>query len=215
LKDFIYGNRVFLLLYLVFLIVGGILIVIYERGDEIIYFNSLHTSFFNHFFRWTTMLAELPAFFLILLVALFSAYGQGLLLWINSLFVFATVQVCKRLIFANEVRPSVFFEGKMNLSFVQGVAIERWHSFPSGHTATAFALFFMLSILTKDKRWSYFLFAVALLVGISRVYLLQHFLRDVYFGSLIGISVTIVFYLSFASSKFYNKLKWKDKALFR
>jgi membrane-associated phospholipid phosphatase len=194
---------------------GGILIGVYEQGDEIIYLNSLHTSFFNQFFRWVTMLGEMPAFLLILLVALFSSYGQGLLLWINSLFIFITVQIFKRWIFAGLVRPSIFFEGKAHLDFVQGVKIEQYHSFPSGHTATAFALFFMLSILSRNKKWSYFLFALALLVGISRVYLLQHFLRDVYFGSLIGVVVTMTFYLTFATSKWYSKLKWKDKALLK
>ncbi len=194
---------------------GGILIAAYEQGDEIIYLNSLHTSFFNQFFRWATMLGEFPSLLFILMVAVFSSYGGGLILTMNFACVFVTVQICKRLIFAELVRPSVFFEGKTALDFVQGVEIERFHSFPSGHTAAAFSLFFMLSILNRNKRWSYFLFTLALLVGISRVYLLQHFLRDVYFGSLIGVLVTGLFYLSFAQSKFYNNLKWKGKRLYR
>jgi membrane-associated phospholipid phosphatase len=215
LKSFFYQNKIFLSLYLVFLIVGGILIRVYEHGDEIIYINSLHTSFFNQLFRWTTMLAELPSMFLLFLIAFFSSYGKGLLLGLNAVFIFVTVQICKLLIFADQVRPAVFFEGKTNLNFVEGVEIARYNSFPSGHTAIAFAMFFMLSILTKDRRWSYVLFIAALLVAISRVYLLQHFLRDVYFGSLIGVLVPMLFYLSFSPSKFYNNLKWKDKALFR
>jgi membrane-associated phospholipid phosphatase len=215
LKTFLYQNRIFLFLYLLFLIVAGILVGVYEKGDEIIYINSLHTSFFNEFFKWTTQLAEFPVLLLILLVTFFSGYGRGLLMGINSFFIFSTVQICKQFIFADHVRPSTFFEGKILLDFVQGVEIARYNSFPSGHTAIAFALFFMLSIFLKDKRWSIALFALSLLVGISRVYLLQHFLRDVYFGSLIGVIVTSAFYLSFASSKFYNNLKWKEKALFR
>ncbi|MES2621611.1 MAG: phosphatase PAP2 family protein [Bacteroidota bacterium] len=215
MKLFVKQNRIFLSLYLLFLIAGAVIIAVYEKGDEIVYINSLHNSFFNEFFKWTTRLAELPAMLLILLIAVFSSYGRGLLLWLNMFANFAVVQVLKKLVFADQVRPSVFFEGKMPLDFVQGLEIARYHSFPSGHTATAFALFFMLNIITKDKRWSAFLFFVALLVGVSRVYLLQHFFRDVYVGSLIGVLVPSVFYLTFGQSKFYNNLPWKNKALFR
>ena len=37
-------------------------------------------------------------------------------------------------------------------------------------------------------------FLIALLVGYSRVYLSQHFFEDVYVGSIIGVSVTLVVY---------------------
>jgi membrane-associated phospholipid phosphatase len=215
LKSFIIQNRIFLSLYLLYLIAGGLIIAIGEKGDDIIYINSLHTSFFNNFFRWTTQIAELPATFLILLVATLSRFGNGLLLTTNLFFVFSSVQIFKRIVFADQVRPSLFFEGKLNLDFVAGVEIARYNSFPSGHSATAFAVFFMLSILTKDKRWSYALFALALLVGVSRVYLLQHFFRDIYFGSLIGVTVSALVYLFFAQSGFYNNLSWKDKALIK
>ncbi len=215
MKTFLYQNRIFLSLYLFFLIAGGIIIGIYEQGDEILYFNSLHTSFLSEIFKRTTQLAEFPLMILILLIAIFQSYGKGLLLWVNSLFIFAGVQFFKKIVFADQVRPSIFFEGKAQLDFVQGIEIARYHSFPSGHTATAFALFFMLSILTKDKRWSFLFFTFALMVGVSRVYLLQHFFRDIYFGSLLAMIITSAFYLTFAQSGFYNNLRWKDKALFK
>lgn len=215
MKLFVLQNRIFLSLYLLFLIAGGIIIAIYEKGDEIVYFNSLHTPLLNEIFKRITQLAEFPVMILILLIAVFSSYGKGLLLWVNSLFVFAGVQLFKKVVFAAEVRPSIFFEGKASLDFVQGLEIARYHSFPSGHTATAFALFFMLSILSKDKRWSFLFFTLALMVGVSRVYLLQHFFRDVYFGSLLAVTITAVFYLTFAQTKLYNNLSWKDKALLK
>jgi membrane-associated phospholipid phosphatase len=62
----------------------------------------------------------------------------------------------------------------------------------------------------------FFLFLfLALLVGISRVYLLQHFFRDVYAGSMVGVVISSVFYLTFVRSGFYNSLHWKDKALLK
>ncbi len=213
MKALITENKVFLALYLIFLIAGLVLILQYEQGHDILFFNALHTPFFDSFFKYTTQLAEAPMLFLILIVAIRFGYGKGLLLALNTLLVFAITALLKTYVFAQQVRPSVFFEGKEHLNFVQGVEIYRYHSLPSGHTSSAFALFFMMSILTSEKRWAPVFFALALLVGISRVYLLEHFFRDVYAGSVIGVTVTAVFYLTFARSQFYNRIKWKDKAL--
>jgi membrane-associated phospholipid phosphatase len=132
---------------------------------------------------------------------------------LNCALVFVLIMVLKLQIFANQVRPSVYFEGKQHLDFVQGVEILRYNSFPSGHTAAAFAFCFMLSLLFENKKWSVLLFLTALLVGISRMYLLEHFFRDVFFGSIVGMSVTTLFYLTFVRSDFYQNIKWKDKAL--
>ncbi len=213
MKNFLRNNIIFLSLYLLFLVVGAILIARYEKGDEILMFNQFHTPYGDQLFKYITRLAEAPLLFFIVIVAVRFSYGKGLLLGINALLVFAVTGLLKGLAFPDYVRPAVFFEGKQQLNFVQGVEIYRYHSFPSGHTSSAFALFFMMSILVKDKKWAPVFFTLALLVGISRVYLLEHFFHDVYAGSLIGVCVTAAFYLTFAQSSFYQNIKWKDKAL--
>jgi membrane-associated phospholipid phosphatase len=215
LKKFVRDNSIFLSLYFLFLAVGAALIWRYEKGHDILVFNQLHTTFFDQLFKYVTQIAEAPMFLLIIIVALRLSYGKGILLGINALLVFAVTGFLKGVPFADHVRPSVFFEGKEQLNFVQGVEVYRYHSFPSGHTSSAFALFFMLSILINNKRWAPVFFLMALLVGISRVYLLEHFFHDVYAGSLVGMCVTTAFYLTFAQSSFYKSLTWKDKALLK
>jgi len=215
LKKFVTDNRVFLLLYALFLVVGAILIMQYEKGHEILVFNQLHTPFFDTLFKYVTQIAEAPMFFLIIIVAIRFSYGKGILLGINSLLVFAVTGFLKYYPFANHVRPAVFFEGKEQLNFVQGVQIYRYNSFPSGHTASAFGLFFMLSVMANNKKWAPVFFTLALMVGVSRVYLLEHFFHDVYAGSLVGVCVTAAFYLTFAQSSFYKNITWKDKALWQ
>lgn len=215
MKHFLYQNRIFLSLYFIFLIAGGIILWKFEKGSETLLFNSLHTGYLNTLFVWTTRLAELPLLLFVLIVAIRFSYGKGLILALNLAATYVVVQVLKHGVFAKEMRPSVYFEGKAHLDFVQGVEILRENSFPSGHTAGAFALFFMLSILVKDKRWSILFFILPLLVGISRMYLMEHFFRDVYAGSLVAVLVTITFYLTFVQSGYYENLKWKDKALWR
>ncbi len=215
MSTFVYQNRIFICLYLVFLIIGGFIFLRIETGNEILYFNSLHRPFFDKFFTWVTRLAEGPVLLFILILAIRFGYGKGLIAGLNTLLIFVVIQICKHLLFASYMRPSAFFEGKEQLNFVQGVEIYRYNSFPSGHTATAFGLFFMFSILVKNKQWSYLFFFIALLVGVSRVYLLEHFFRDIYFGSLIGVCTTTFFYLTFVRSDFYDRITWKDKALLK
>ncbi len=213
MKNFFWQNRIFLLLYALFLVAGAIIIIRFEKGDEILYFNSLHTPFFDNVFSLITRLAEWPLLALIVVIALRFGYGYGIIVGLNCLITFAITQALKYFVFAEEVRPSIFFAGKHQLNFVQGIEVFQYHSFPSGHTSSAFALCFILSILIRDKKWAPLFFFTALLVGISRVYLMEHFFRDIYFGSIVGVSATAVFYLSFASGKHYSNMQWKDKTL--
>jgi len=58
------------------------------------------------------------------------------------------------------------------------------YSFPSGHAATAFTASTVLSYFDRKRRWFYYL--IALLIALSRIYLLVHYFSDVVVGGLIG-----------------------------
>lgn len=215
MKQLLKDNSPFLIPYLLFLTAGAILIGKYEKGNEILYINSLHSTFFNHFFVWVTKLAELPGLIFVLLVTLYISYGKGLITLLNILATAGLVQFLKHVVFDSQVRPAEFFKNTHDLLFVPGVQMAYHNSFPSGHTATAFAMFFTLSLFSKNKWMGSLFFVLALLVGISRVYLMQHFFRDVYVGSAIGVLVPAVLWLTFAQSGYYTRLKWRDKSLFK
>lgn len=99
-------------------------------------------------------------------------------------------------------RPLAFFETyypDITLPLVQGVHLHRSLSFPSGHTATFFALacslialFGWLRTRTHMRSSIYYTLCVvfiffAALGGYSRIYLSQHFLHDVLAGALVGV----------------------------
>lgn len=96
------------------------------------------------------------------------------------------------------------------LHFVPNVDVHSFHSFPSGHTATMFCFAVLLSLLLR-KRWiSIVLLVLAVLVGYSRIYLLQHFLMDVAVGAAVGVIVTWAVWWFFESARLPG---WMDQYL--
>lgn len=64
------------------------------------------------------------------------------------------------------------------------------YSFPSGHTTAAFITAIHLSIYMPQLMVLFL--AVAILVGISRIYLAVHFPSDVFVGVIVGVGTSIV-----------------------
>ena len=65
-----------------------------------------------------------------------------------------------------------------------------YYSFPSGHTAIFFAI--AMTVFYFNKKWGIVAFVIAILVGISRIYVGVHWPLDVVAGALIGILSGIV-----------------------
>jgi len=114
----------------------------------------------------------------------------------------------KRMVFPDELRPISLEAQRIMIHKVEGVHMNRLHSFPSGHTSTAFSMALLLTSITKRKIWCYVLPMIALFVGYSRVYLGQHFVSDVFAGMLIGI---LSAYLSLVLYQWYKKRYGKEE----
>ncbi len=119
-------------------------------------------------------------------------------LWANRLlFLFAAVAVSGIIadiikVIAGRYRPSELFDNKL-------YGFDFFHldraltSFPSGHTATAFALAMAISYLWP--RLSPMLWIAAVAIGISRIAIGAHFPSDVLGGALTGVlSVSLILY---------------------
>ena len=88
-------------------------------------------------------------------------------------------------------RPARYLGTDTFYHIIEGFKYHRIQDlFPSGHTMTAFAGAFIMTIILKNRYWGSIFFTLALLVGISRVYLCQHFFMDIYAGALIGTGYT-------------------------
>lgn len=97
--------------------------------------------------------------------------------------------------FFQEPRPILVY-GKEFVHRVPWLVDLRNNSFPSGHTLAAFGFFLILSLILpkKHKPWSLLFIILAMLCGYSRMYLGQHFFKDVYVGSICGVVFTFIIY---------------------
>ena len=206
-------NRYFLLPYTVVLIICIILLFTYPKAEIHIWSNRANSPFFDQFFKYATFLGDGAVIAILFIILLLFKYRYAFAFLTGSLVTSAVVNILKRLVFTDMYRPVKYFEmhESFQLHIVEGVKMHSLHSFPSGHTATAFNVFFMLALITENKMLKFIFFIIAALVGYSRVYLSQHFLMDITVGSFLGITLLIPFFLWFSNM---NKT-WLNKSLNR
>jgi membrane-associated phospholipid phosphatase len=111
-------------------------------------------------------------------------------------------------------RPKLYFKDQLGrIHFVKGVEILSLHSFPSGHTVTAFSMAVIFTYWSRNKAWGPLFLLVAILVGYSRMYLSEHFFEDVTAGSVIGVIITVIWIYWLDNKSFIQKPRWQHGLL--
>ncbi len=193
----IQDNVYLFLAFIAFIIVGGITLTLLSQGDLLLYFSENRTSFWDAFFRNGTKLGEEWAYISFLIFFLFIRFRYALLIPITGGIVTIISFLSKS--FFLHPRPSLYYKELGTLSdinLVEGVHLAKGlSSFPSGHTMSGFALFTLVALLVKQKKGvALLLFATAIIIGLSRIYLVQHFLKDVYLGGIMGFLIAVFIY---------------------
>lgn len=203
------NNYVFFIPYLIFIFLGAGLLFANSKTDTHLEFNTFHSTFFDSFFYFITFLGDgfMPLMVVIILLAV--KFRYAFIIGVSNVLASLITQILKHTLFEDMVRPKKFFEGVHDLYLVPGVENHLYNSFPSGHSTCAFALYFALSVIVKNKFLKFLFFLIAFLVAISRVYLSQHFFEDIYAGSIIGVLMTLAVFIY---SQKINK-KWMDHSL--
>ena len=176
--------------------------------------NAIHSPFLDVFFKYITYLGSFSLIGPVLVGLVFMRFRFALIAAASSLIGLILVQIMKRMIWVDSPRPKVFFKDLPDIHYVEGVHLHSAHSFPSGHTAGAFALFFALALFAKKPFYKIVFLTLGILVAYSRMYLSQHFLVDVAAGALLGIVSSIAAYCWFYSPK-WMALKGLDGALWK
>jgi len=207
------NNRGYTILFLTWLMLLVWSLVVYPKGHWVLQFSAHRSSFWNRYFAYGTQLGEEWAIIGGILLLCFIRYRAAITLVLLSLGVMLTSALTKQLF--HHPRPLGLFtdQGIADLlTFVEGIQVHSGPtSFPSGHTMAGFALYTFLALNIGHKAITGPLFfLLAATVGISRIYLVQHFLEDVYLGSVLGVSLALLFY--FGQSRL-GKKAWLNQRL--
>lgn len=208
---FLKANKIFTLAWVIYLLVCILLLVNSKQGDSIRFFSENRIGFFDLLFKHGTKLGEEFAYLIVVIILLFVGYGKAIITGLTGFVVMILSFPMKQ--FFSHPRPKMFFKnlGELNdLNLVEGVELHsHFTSFPSGHTMSAFALYGLLSfIFCKSRpRLAMFLFIPALLVALSRVYLAQHFVKDILFGGFLGYIIALLMYLILLRIEKYSKMR--------
>ena len=217
-RDVFKENSLFLILFFAFILVGAIILAFIETGDTVFFFNGQRTWFWDQFFKYGTKIGEAGVYFVALFILLFVGYRYALSVPFVGFSVTVTAFLLKD--YFKHARPSLYFKelGLMDqLTVIEGVRLNGGtNSFPSGHTMSAFAIFTFLALCLPNKKGKgILLFMLALIVGISRIYLVQHFFKDVYLGAIIGVALAFIWYYiaRLPNQAFWDKhLVWKKSS---
>ena len=197
----------FLWMMLLYLAVGGVLLLIFRKGELLLELNSRYSENGGEIFAWITRLGEEHlAVAVVILLLVFHSYRAAIFTASATIANSLLTAFFKQVVFSNMDRPATIFKD-LELQFTEGVRMHHHFSFPSGHTSEAFALFSALAfIFHKNKTAGIVFFSLATLAGISRMYLVQHFMMDIYAGAFLGTIVSILFY-----HLYYERMKQGNK----
>lgn len=160
-------------------------LLMYGKEQSFLVINKYNSPAFDYVFEGWTMLGEGLIWIPLFLYVIF--FKRDYFISVFAALIICTIltQFLKRIVFWNDFRPIVVLTNKVRV--IPGYYMNRTHSFPSGHTSTAFTLALLLASIVKRNAWVYLFPLIAFFVGYSRVYLAQHFVTDVLAGIFVGI----------------------------
>ena len=233
MKSLFKQNAVFLTLSLLLALSLGLALIYIPKGELHLLLCGRHTHARDILYRYYTTLAEWLPYVICVALLLFAKIGHGVFASTAMLLSTLLTQVCKHIV--NAPRPVTWFTEHfpdIQLPLVDGVRMNLWYSFPSGHTTSFFAMTLAVCILATKSLTAQrsnseavyqrsgltasavqlLLFIAATLGAYSRIYLSQHFAMDVFAGLLVGVLSTLAAYAIFY--RFQDK-KWYNYRIFQ
>jgi len=180
---FMNGAVILIILGLIFSLTG-------EKGQFLIWLTSYRHPFADYYFYYATLLGEPHGF-----------VACALLLWLASWKKMITIPILGSILVVTSYTMKEFFQNERPLLYLNRIGYEGpmsvlgyhmlmgHHSFPSGHSMAAWALFTLMAALVKKTWVSLLCLFLAVSVSISRIYLMAHFLEDVVAGAMVGIAL--------------------------
>lgn len=203
------ASRMFGWFILFFGCIGVILLSLFSKGKILIALNHFGIEPLDEFFKLITNLGLGGILAILAVIFLFIRYYYSILFASTLVTAGILTFLLKKVIFKGMPRPAKFFDLETLPHVIKGLTYHHWGTFPSGHAMTAFAGAFVITIIAKNKRFGYWAFLIAFLVGVSRVYLCMHFFMDIFAGAMIG-----TFYSALLHYFLGYKLNWANNPKF-
>ena len=166
----------------------------YPVGSELDHIQLIRNPFADFAFKWITRLGEVWMYFIVAFyLGIKRQFRNISQIGLLGLLVLA-LSLALKLYFA-QPRPALAWAGFSHMQSIPGVS---WRatldSFPSGHTMSAVALYGWLALRSRNGLLAALLALVTGLVGFSRIYLAEHFLKDVSMGLITGLALLWIFW---------------------
>lgn len=209
-------NWLYLAGALLFVLANGWFVLTGNQGDTLVAINKLRSPEMDVFFKVGTQFAEPVAYLGVLLIVSAFSYRKGIFAVLAGTAAGVVSGLLKTL-FAQPRPMRWFFDNYEEIWHSLTLFEENYRSwspntsFPSGHATSAFALYGFLAFNAKrgHKRVHLICLALAVMVAVSRMYLLYHFQRDITVGALLGLLVAIIVFL--LKERFFPNAAWMDR----
>ncbi len=179
-------------LCILFAIALGVVLLCLGKNETFQLINSHNNEFADQFFKYFTHYGDGVMWAPLALYCFFYKRKYFIAIVAGVLISTILAQFLKRVVYPEELRPIKYLGENFPVHMIDGVKMRTSHSFPSGHTTTAFAIALIMAYIINRKSWSVILPLLALLAAYSRVYLAQHFPTDIFAGMCIGIFSAII-----------------------
>ena len=206
--------RTFLIGYAVVIVPAVIAVLLTDRFELHATINWHHTAPFDLFFKYGTHVADGSVPTILALVLLWKNWRAFLMVGVSVALSAIVAQLLKHGVFPDMDRPSLFLDRMPGVRLVAGVEMHHHNSFPSGHTTAAYSMCLAFAVLIAQRVPAMALAFLAAGLGLSRVYLSQHFTEDVVAGATIGTLTAYLVYRWLYVSPFASR-SWLERSPFR
>lgn len=187
---------VFTMLSVVFSLALVLFRLLNDKGQMVEWMAVERTPFLNQLFLGITRLGEEHVILAAIFISLFITYRKSALFSLAGILSLVISFIAKTIF--STPRPLAYFSTLGKPEVLGGIENYSFHSgltsMPSGHTIAAFAFFTSLVFILKNTALQVIAFLLAAGVGISRIYLGQHFTEDVALGTIFGMMIGFISY---------------------
>ena len=193
--------------YLMVLVLCLLIKLTFTREEIYFAVNTRNFSFGDFAAPYLTDLGNFWTVVVLSVILVMFSYSKAFLMLLLNTVSALVAQIVKHIFDAP--RPKLYFQNQLaHIHFVKGVDMLMLHSFPSGHTTSAFTTAVLITYWCRNKFWGLPLLLLAMCVGYSRMYLSQHFFEDVTAGSVLGTITTVCLITWLANVKFLKSAPW-------